>query len=184
MRRVLKAIALGQDPDELEPEEIALVGLHRDGLLASLGQESRRLLEALVEELVCLEIGAEHAPERLAESTIATSAAFADATNEYVELLRSALDADDGLGSAAGLSDTSEDLPIGAVVATPTHATPAAQLLASSVLVALLAPGSDGRDGWIASNRRLQLRSMLLAHARMRSVPPATQHSARDRRTG
>lgn len=172
MRRILKAIVLGQDPDALDPDDIALLGLHRDGLLASLGEESRCLLEALVDELVCLDIGPAEAPERLGESAVATSPAFVDAADEYVALLRSALDAADGVEAEPSPSDRKDDLPFGAVVSVPPYTTSAAELLTSSALVALLAPGSDERDGWIARDRHQQLRSMLIARGRIATVPP------------
>ncbi|MCC7538316.1 MAG: hypothetical protein IT379_18975, partial [Deltaproteobacteria bacterium] len=69
-------------------------------------------------------------------------------------------------------SDRNDDLPFGAVVSVPPYTTSAAELLTSSALVALLAPGSDERDGWIARDRHQQLRSMLIARGRIATVPP------------
>lgn len=174
LRLVLKAVALGQRPDDLEPDDLALVALHRDGLLVSLDEAGRRVLEALVDELVCLGIGPAEAPERLAESVIASSVDFTEVVAEYVELLRGALEEPDA--DAASL-DGATALLGPAVVEASERVTVAGALLCSAVLLSLLTPGAEGeeRDGWISADRRRHLRSLLESRARVGTLPPPVE---------
>lgn len=93
LRRVIDRLAAQEEPrPSLLTEELGVVTLHRDGLLRGLGDESRGVIDALLDELLFLGIPANEAPARFREAALASLPDLEEAVAEYVALYADLVD--------------------------------------------------------------------------------------------